>query len=231
MKTSSLTVILYLLLAGFVLLAGWKACEIKKQKAFEAREAAASTQSDDLGYIEDDSTEASTYAEKPATYDASYKDGSTEKSTKTAVPAPATTTAAAPKSAGIEGDDTAAGRTAEKPVTASTPTKKPTLAKPATSNDDAEDGPKTTAKSAKADPNKGRYWVVAGAFKQMDGARAEMEKLVKLGFTEAAALPAKKHGAYGYAVAKRANSQADADKILAQVKAKGYKDAYVKKMW
>lgn len=224
MKTSSLTVVLYILLAAFVLLAGWKACEIKKQKALQAREATEQP-ADDLGYIEDDSTESSTYAEKPATYDATYKDGSTEKPTQTTVPAPAATTATAAKSSGIEGDDTAAGRTAEKPVTASTPAKKP---KPVA---DEEDGPKTTTKTVKADPNKGRYWVVAGAFKQMDGARAEMEKLVKLGFTEAAALPAKKHGAYGYAVAKRANSQADANKVLEQVKAKGYKDAYVKKMW
>lgn len=227
MKTSSLTVVLYILLAAFVLLAGWKACEIKKQKALQAREATEQP-ADDLGYIEDDSTESSTYAEKPAAYDATYKDGSTEKPTQTTVPAPAATTATAAKSSGIEGDDTAAGRTAEKPVTASTPTKKPAPAKPIAAD---EDGPKTTTKTAKNDPNKGRYWVVAGAYEKMDGARAEMEKLVKLGFTEAAALKAQKHGAYGYAVAKRASSQAEADKILGQLKAKGYKDAYVKKMW
>lgn len=216
MKTDNLlSTLLYGLLIGLICLAGWKACEMKKEKAAQAREQAELSR--DLGYVSNDSlgTPSSTYA-----------DGSAENPTSTEVSKPAVTTVSP---SGIEGE-------VSKPTTSSTPTtsksaatKPPVVAK--TSDDDEADAPKTAKKSRDAvrdlDTDSKKYAVIAGSFTQMANARKLMEELVKKGFHDAEVGRFNK-GKFGCAIADQTDNKKTADAVLAKLKAKGYKDAFIK---
>lgn len=219
MKTDNLlSTLLYGLLIGLICLAGWKACEMKKEKAAQAREQAELSR--DLGYVSNDSvgTPSSTYA-----------DGSAENPTSTEVSKPSATTTSP---SGIEGDEPKSA----KPTTSSTPTtaksataKPPVVAK--TSDDDEADAPKTSKKSRDAvrdlDTDSKRYAVIAGSFTQMANARKLMEELVKKGFHDAE-VGRFNRGKFGCAIADQTDNKSTADAVLAKLKAKGYKDAFIK---
>ncbi len=207
MKTNSLlTVILYGLLIGLITLAGWKACEMKKEKAFQAREQA--ELSKDLGYVANDSI---------GSVGSTYADGSTDNATKTAISTPTTS--------GIEGE-TPKTTTASQPVTSSTPTAKPPVV--AKTDDDVE---KTTSKKGgkvrDLDVDSKKYTVIAGSFTQMANARTMMEDLVKKGFQQAE-VGRFNRGKFGCAIADQTDSRKTADAVLAKLKAKGFKDAFIK---
>jgi cell division septation protein DedD len=211
MKTNNLlTYILYSLLIGLVMMAGYKACQLKQDKALQAKESADMSKAlQDLGYAESDST-GSTHSE-----DGSYKDGSAEADTKT-------TTGGGAKisndKSGIEGDEEVT-----KPVTSSTKGK-PLVA------DTQEDAKPSRTKVRDLDAegsNSPKYMVLAGTFTIMDNAREQMESLVKKGFEEAE-VGKFNRGKFACAIAKRTNSLSEAKSVMAKLKAKGFKDALVK---
>jgi cell division septation protein DedD len=211
MKTDNLlTYILYALLAGLTLVAGQKACQLKQDKATQAKESTEMSKAlEELGYSENDSTGTSHSNE------GTYKDGTAENATKT-------TTGGGQKisndKAGIEGDDEET-----KPVTASTKGK--TLV--ADTEEDAKPS-RTKVRDLDAEgSNSPKYMVLAGTFTVMDNAREQMESLVKKGFEEAE-VGKFNRGKFACAIAKRTNSLSEAKAVMAKLKAKGFKDALVK---
>jgi cell division protein FtsN len=119
------------------------------------------------------------------------------------------TTAAAPtvSKSGIEDDDTAG----TPPAAATTkPTPAPSVVE--TPRDDLDADDPTVAG--------GRYRVVAGSFKQMDGARRHVKYLHKLGF-KSAEVGRMNRGAYGVVVVERTDDRREANRIAEKLEAKG----------
>ncbi len=223
--------VLFGLIFFIAALVTWKFCQMRsdalKQKAATALPATPKT----YDYAEQD-TSGSSYVDKtPAATTGQYRDGSKEGATKTAMNAPAKASKPA-----IEGDDSGAGKTAAKPQMHSTPS---TAAKGLVASDYDEEKTttkkKATAKSTahKSSGGAGRYMVITGSFRDMKGARAGMERLVKEGFRKASALPLLNANRvkYCYAVAIRTNDTNEAAKVLEDARLKGYTDAYIKKAW
>lgn len=206
MKTNSLlTTILYALLIGLITLAGWKACELKKEKSVQAREQAELSR--DLGYVTEGDEPSSTYS-----------DSTLENRTRTDVVAPST-------QSGIEGDDTA-------PSTSTTPAPAKSKKPPVVARTDDDDDAPVVKKSNRVrdldtDKDRKKYAVIAGSFRVMDNARDLMEELVKKGFRNAE-VGKFNRGAFGCAIAVQTDSKKEADQALAKLKAKGYKDAFIK---
>lgn len=215
MKTNNLlTFILYGLLIGLITLAGWKACEMKKEKALQAREQAELSR--DLGYDSSDSIES---------VGSTYADGSSDNPTKTEIATPTTS------SNGIENDEPKTS--GSKPVTSSAPTaSKPAAKPPVVAKTDDDDAPtKTSVKKSNAvrdlDVDSKKYAVIAGSFTQIANARKMMEELVKKGFDQAE-VGKFNRGKYGCAIADQTDSRKTAEAVLAKLKAKGFKDAFIK---
>lgn len=202
MKTNSLlTYVLYALLLGLILVAGYKACEIRQEQTKRQKENAELDQvMRNLGYADDTTATGSSYL-------------GPDSATQTTPPATAAPKQQTPSvsSTGIERDDpapqTQPKKDAAKPTTTTTTTKSPGL-------------------SGKPPVSSGRYYVITGSFDYMENARDAMETLVKAGYRNAEVkkfTPARAH-----VVALRTNDRAAADRAVEKLRSEGYSDAYVK---
>lgn len=164
-----LTYLLYALLAGFIVIAGYKTWEIKQKKENMAKANEEFQQSiRDLNFVENDTTE-------------SRFDGD-ENSDRTSLPSSSSTVIA---DDGIE--DEVPVTTPKKTTPASAPktTGKSAPSKPAPQPAAAEPAPQQQPQSMDTDNSVGRYRVVAGSFTKLDGARREMERIIKMGYHDA----------------------------------------------
>lgn len=195
------TYLLVALLIGLICVAGYKACEIKRDQEQMAKEQAEYQQSlRDLGYLQGDST-GSQYSGE----DSAYTDRTP------ASPAPAPTVS----KDGIEDDGYTAPATkqpAAKEPTTSTVTPPAASAQPY-SSDRIRDLDNETA-------DDGRYRVVAGSFTKLEGARREMERLIKMGFRDAE-VGRYNRGKYAVVIVKRTNDLNEANRIADQLGRKG----------
>lgn len=216
MKSNNLlTWTLYLLLAGLVLVFGYRACDLKKQQAAKQAEQAEMEQAlRDLNYQTE--TGESSGVAKPG----DLADAKTEPVTSTNP----TTSAPAGKSTGAETVAAKTEKTATsadaKPVTHSTDAKfvdrndetaaaksTPKTVKPVTSSTTK----RTVARSvAPAPSKKPTFAVIAGSFSDKKNARSLMESLVKKGF-ENAEISTK--GKNFVVITHRTNDRAVADKM------------------
>lgn len=203
-NNNPLTLVLYALLAGLLLAVGYKACQMKKEKALTQQNEAEMQQAlRDLGYTDDDSTGTSASSghatdEEADKASARYKDGTAENKTSTDVVQP----------------QTHATETDSK--------------KAATINTEDEEGKSVKVvdldNSSDSSP---QYLVITGSFTKLAGARVEMEKLVKMGYTEAE-VGKFNRGKFACAIALRTDDLAAAKSTVAKLKAKGFKTAFVK---
>ena len=74
----------------------------------------------------------------------------------------------------------------------------------------------------------GRYVVLAGSFRQLANAERQTGKLRKAGFAEAEVIKST-GGAYAMAMVGRRSAEAEANRLMAQVKAKGFDARVVKR--
>ena len=208
MKTNTLlTYILYLVLAGLIGMLVYKSCQLKRNQADLAK------QNDefqknlrDYGYLSEDSTESQFVGEENTT---STKGADSA----TSAVAPATQPGASLSNNGIEDED---------PVPVSVPKEKTSkqIAAPPKSA-----APKTTDSDRvrnldEDDASDGRYRVVAGSFTVLDGARREMERLIKMGFHDAE-VGRYNRGKYAVVIVKRTNNLNEANRIADQLQRKG----------
>jgi len=151
MKTNSLlTYLLYALLATLIIAAGFKACQMQKEKQLKAQEEAEWEETHRKLHPETDSTsDGSSYVSRD----------SAEQTTGTKKPTP---------QGGIE----------DEPGKKATTSTTPTTTKPKTTT---TKGSSAAAKGA----GSGRWVVRAGTFSQMDNARDQLEKVIKMGYTNA----------------------------------------------
>lgn len=211
MKSNNLlTWTLYLLLAGLVLVFGYRACDLKKQQAAKQAEQAEMEQAlRDLNY-QTETGESSGVAKPGDLADTKIE------------PTASTTTSTSPEKTAAKPEKTATSADA-KPVTHSTgeatpskfvdrndekaaakPTTK-TAVKPTTSSTTKS----TIARSA-APSKKPAFAVIAGSFSDKKNARSLMESLVKKGF-ENAEISTK--GKNFVVITHRTNDRAAADKM------------------
>jgi cell division protein FtsN len=78
----------------------------------------------------------------------------------------------------------------------------------------------STSKQSVAPSNNGRFLVVVGAFSQIENARTEMEKFVKMGYQDAEVIKYKEN--LWRVVAKRCSKRTDADKYEGDLERHGY---------
>lgn len=199
MKTNTLlTYLLYALLAGLIGVAGYKACQMQKDKADLAKESedeAFKKQMRDMGYLEEDTT-GSQYGG--------------DESTSTIQPGSTSTASASESIANPEGIED------ETPATTTTQPEKSTP--PSTTTTKGVDTePETRASEAGSKP---RYYVSAGSFTQLAAARRQMENVIKMGY-ENAEIGYTNRGKYAVVVVMRTNSLSEANKALDRLEAKG----------
>ena len=214
MRTNTLlTYLLYALITGLIGVVGYKACQMKQQRDRTAQENAEFNKTlRDLGYVEEDST-GSQYAGDHSTG-----------SEPAATPAPSSTapsgnSANTVSKNGIEDED---------PVPATKPLRetKPAPRQAAPKSSAPASGTTTTASKKESirnldtDNSDGRFRVVAGTFSKIDGARREMERVIKMGYHDAE-VGRYNHGKFAVVIVKRTNSLSEANKIMAQLKGKG----------
>jgi cell division septation protein DedD len=195
-ENNTLTYILYAALIGLVGLAGYKIWQKKQaeQEALKQEQAATEQQRfNELGYTPADST-------------SSYVGGTDSASDKVAYIPPKS------DASGIEDDGAAAA--AAKPAASSNSTTAKTPAKT------TDKGPAPIRNVEDSDGTDGRYRVIAGSFTKMDGARREMERLVKMGYHDAE-VGRYNRGKFGVVIVKRTNSLSEAKNIEARLKKKG----------
>jgi cell division septation protein DedD len=200
-----LTSILYALTAGLIIIAVYKICGIQEDKARVAQEDAEFQQTlRDFGYLEEDST-GSTYSGE----ESSYTD-----------PAPSQQPTVSKD--GIEYEPTKSTPTTKDKGTikpAPVPTT-PTSTSPTTTTPK----PTGTGTGVKSTPpissSDGRYRVIAGSFTVLDGARREMERLIKMGYHDAE-IGRYNRGKYAVVIVKRTNSLTEANRLAAELKRKG----------
>lgn len=215
-----LTLLLYALLLGLVIVGGYKACEMRKEKADLAKQDAEMKKYwSDMG--------------SPAA-DSNTSGGSTYASGDTSL---SRSSSAKPSSAadanGIEQDEqptaSASKTNAPQPSTSSAPTTKPAAPKTATAPTTAPAtkpaAPKTTttttAKGAGAvGLGGGRYSVRVGSFSSMENARTQLEKVIKLGYPNAT-IGKTNGGKYATVVVFKSNNKAAAIRIMDKLEAQG----------
>ncbi len=215
MKTNTLlTYLLYALLTGLIGVAGYKACQMKRDQARTAQENEEFQKTlRDLGYLEEDSTGSQFTGENPSTSTVTVPDNSG--SNKTVEPAN-NNTPTVPGS-GIEDED---------PTPVSTTTKSaPKETAPATQSISPKTAGSSSASTNKItdldhDNSDGRYRVVAGSFRVLDGARRQMEQVIKMGYHDAEIGYMNKH-TYAVVVVKRTNSLSEANRIVDRLESKG----------
>ncbi len=120
----------------------------------------------------------------------------------------------------------------EAPTTTATPpaqnkqpakSKEPTPAPPKAETQTQAAAPaekKQAIRDLDTDNSDGRYRVIAGSFRIVDGARREMERIIKMGYHDAEIGYTNRH-TYAVVVVKRTNSLSEAKRILAELERKG----------
>ncbi|MBK9335810.1 MAG: SPOR domain-containing protein [Lewinellaceae bacterium] len=194
-----LTYLLYALLGGLILVAGYKVWENKQRSTRLAKEDAEFRQSmRDLGYVEPDTTGSQYDGDEPA----------------------GATTPPAPGSSSVV---TADGIEEETP-TAATPTPQQPAAKPApktTTPTPAAPAPRTEEpRNLDTDNSDGRYRVIAGSFTKLAGARREMERIIKMGYQDAE-VGLYNRGKFAVVIVKRTNNLNEAIRIQEALERKG----------
>ncbi|MCC7505002.1 MAG: SPOR domain-containing protein [Saprospiraceae bacterium] len=216
MKSNSLvTYVIYTLLLALILVAGYKACQIRQEQALQAKEREELEQvMRDLGYSANDTSSGSSYL--------GANDTSATKTSPAPAAKPGSTTAPKVSASGIEDDaPTSAPQTATKQSPAATAPKTTT-----TTSAPGSTAPSSGNLTSKAPSYGGRYMVITGAFKQMENARDEMETLVKAGYRNAEVK--RFTSAWAHVIALRTNDRAAAERAVEKLKAEGYSGAYVK---
>jgi cell division protein FtsN len=215
MRTNNLlTFLLYALLLGLILVGGYKACQMRNDKAELAKQAEAMKQWDDMRHVEPDSAApgGSSFVSKDSSLGTSKPGSTPEGIEDEPVSTPKTT--AAPVS------------TTPKQEVAKTEAPKPEPAKTSTAAGSKTTTAKTGSISAGSTAPKsvkglgtGRYSVRVGSFSDVDRARNQLEKVIKLGFLNAE-INKINNGKLSTVVVFRSNDKAAATKIVDQLKAK-----------
>ncbi len=215
MRTNNLlTFLLYALLLGLILVGGYKACQMRNDKAELAKQAEAMKQWDDMRHVEPDSagTNGSSFVSKDTSLGTSKSGTTPDGIEDEPVSSPKTT--AAPTT------------TAPKQETPKTDAAKTEAAKPSTVAANKTTTPKTVAPTVGSTAPKsvkglgsGRYSVRVGSFSDVDRARTQLEKVIKLGYLNAE-INKINNGKLSTVVVFRSNDKAAATKILDQLKAK-----------
>ncbi len=209
MKTNSLlTYLLYALLVALIAILGYKACQMKKEKADKAREEAELQKTlRDMGYATDSTATGSTYS---STSDSSAYYTSPAPDANGIVDAPTTKT-------------TTTKPTTTKPTTATkATTTQPTTTPPQLTE---KGGSTPTALTTKGNaskvkgPGTGKYTVRAGTFASKENARTRLEEVLKLRYAtaEVKQLP---NGKWAVIIL-RTNDRAQAERMADQLTAKG----------
>ncbi|MBU6343077.1 MAG: SPOR domain-containing protein [Bacteroidetes bacterium] len=232
-----LTTLLYLLLAGLVVAAAYKACQIKKERQLEKDKQEAELQQAlrDMGYNSNDTTASS---------GSSY----VSSDNKTPVQAPGATNKSNLKPnarvnpSGIEDEPEAvpsanskASKAAAPPNTLNARSTEPastrtTKSGPALNAQERSVAPlpkatsKGVASSAKRiegpGPAKAKYRVQAGSFTKMEGARRRLEEVIKLGYPNAEIGKINK-GKFAVVIVLRTNNKEEAIRVADQLEQKG----------
>ncbi len=208
MKTNSLlTYLLYAVLATLVLAAGYKACQMQKEKQLKAQEQAEWQETLKKMYPATDSAGGgSAYiGNGENTQPAVTKDG-------------------------IEDDGSKTG-SAKQPATSPGKQTAPVIAQPVAPKETTT--PQTTSKTTTtkgstpvvAGPGSGRWEVRAGTFTYLDGARERLEQVIKMGYTNAE-IGKTNGGKYAIVVVLRTNDKARAIQVGDQLEKRGI-DAFV----
>lgn len=215
-QNNILTYLLYLLLAGLIVAAGYKACQIKKDKQLEREKQEAELQKalHDMGYTASDSTAASgsTYSDKtePA--------ASTTSTVKT-------TGATGASNSGIEDEQ---DPTPAKSTTTASKSAAPTKTAPATQTATASKSlakasaaaSKSASKGIAASNKNAKFRVQAGSFTKMEGARHRLEEVIKAGYPNAE-IGKTNNGKFAVVIVYRTNDKAEAIKVADKLEAKG----------
>ncbi len=225
MKSNNvLTYLLYLLLAGLVVAAAFKACQIKKEKQLEKEKQEAELQQAlrDMGYNSSDTT-----ASAGSSY-AAENSGSV--AGNTTMP-PKTGRQANPS--GIEDEPVTTANTTAKTTTPSTTTAKSgaalsakektvvALPKVTPQVQATEPAAKSaTKRTVAAAPRKARYRVQAGSFSKMEGARRRLEEVIKLGYPNAE-IAKINNGKFAVVIVFRTNSKEEAIRVADKLEQKG----------
>ncbi len=169
MKTNSLlTYLLYALLVALIAVLGYKACQMKNDKADKAREEAELQKTlRDMGYATDTTATGSSYS---STSDSS-----------------AYYTSPRPDANGVEDAPTSKSTTTSKPSTTfKSTTSQPTAQQPTEGTN--TNTPTLTSKgnvSKVKGPGQGKYSVRAGTFASKENARTRLEEVIKLRYATA----------------------------------------------
>jgi cell division protein FtsN len=205
------TYLLYALLGGLVLAAGYAVLESRKKIQREAdelaRDQAILDSIDRMGAIDTAKVPTSTYVDT--------------KSTPTTGTGSTTTTK--PDQNGIV-DEPAAAPKPTKPTTTTTttapkPIAKPTVAAPATPTKQLVTKSPNTVKPTVAPVSSGKYLVKVGVFSQKANADTEMERFIKMGYQDAEIVKYK--GDKWCVAAKRSKTKADAERIKGDLERRG----------
>ncbi len=214
-----LTYLLYALLAGLIAVAGYKTWQTKQRSTQLAKEEAEFQQSlRDLGYVENDTTGSQYEGEGNPNGSSSVviTDGIEDEIPVTTTPAPqpktSTPKTSMPKTSTPQAGTSKAGT--------------PKVSTPAT----PAPAPKSTApaepRNLDTDNSDGRYRVVAGSFTKMEGARREMERIIKMGYHDAE-VGHFNRSKYAVVIVKRTNSLSEATKIVDALARKGIDAAVI----
>lgn len=201
--TKILTYLLYALLGGLILVAGYKACEMKNRQASLAKEAQEFDQQRNLGYTDPDSL--GTLYEGDTSTVVISDDGIED------------TPATPPPAGDAPAPSAQPARPTEKPTTPPLAETKPQTPPPAQPPMDLDN-----------DTRDGRYRVVAGSFTKLESARREMQRIIKMGYTDAE-IGYYNRGKYAAVVVKRTNSLSEANRIVDDLERRGIDAAVIDK--
>ena len=189
-----LTYLLYALLVGLIAVAGYKTWQTKQRNTQLANEAAEFEQSRrDLGYIETDSF-GTLYEGDDAGNGTSPGSSSVVITDGIEDDAPAATSSNAPQQPKV-----------------TTPTPPPARTTPAAN---------AQPRNLDTDNSDGRYRVIAGSFTKLDGARREMERIIKMGYHDAE-VGYFNRSKYAVVVVKRTDNLNEAIRVVDALKKKG----------
>lgn len=205
-----LTTLLYALLFGLIIIAIWKGCEMQRNQEAQRRETEELKRTmTDNAFVDPDSSE----------YGSSY---SPDADTPIIIRPGETPPANMP---GIE-DEEEINYTRNNTAQADRqpPTAKTSSAKPANTSTKTATPSGTTANSLESNPpvvrRDGRYHVLAGSFTKMEGARRQLEQVIKLGYPNAE-VGKYNSGKYAVVIVKRTDDLQEARNIEAKLEAKG----------
>ncbi|MFN0014778.1 MAG: SPOR domain-containing protein [Saprospiraceae bacterium] len=202
-----LSYLLYALLVGLVAVAGYKVWQMKKEKEKIALETAEFQQgSRDLSFKENDTT-GSEYDDTDTLYSSSSVVVSDE---------------------GIEGD-------LSEPQPVSEPQQKTNGNPEKTAPAAGKPRPATPAaqteqpRNLDTDAGDGRYRVVAGSFTKLDGARREMERIIKMGYQDAE-VGLYNRGRFAVVIVKRTDNLNEAVRIAEALEKKGFEASVIDRL-